>query len=169
MYSKNKRDLIAGILFCAVGLGTALILIPYGVKVPQSIKVAALSPAFWPKIIAWAAVLTSIALILEATLLKQPDSADDDDAVKDAEYKLATLPATLRMLVLIATLFGFYFSLTTFGMVATSILLIGAMMLFFGEKKYVMVASLSIGIPILLYLFFRYVASVPIPLGIFGG
>ncbi len=168
MLKRLSRDLFAGILFCAVGLAAVFVLIPIGVKVPESIKIAALSPDFWPTIIGWAAIVASVALIIESTWLKQP-SLDDDDPVAEAEYDLETLPATLRILVLVVVLFGFYLSLTTFGMVVTSIILIAAMMLFFGERKYVMIGALSLGVPILLYLFFRYVANVPIPLGICGG
>ncbi len=168
MLKRLSRDLLAGILFCAVGLAAVFILIPVGVKVPDSIKVATLSPDFWPAIIGWAAVAASVALIIESTWLKQP-APEDEDPVADAEYELETLSATLRTIVFVVVLFGFYFSLATFGMVVPSIILIAAMMFFFGERKYVMIGALSLGVPILLYLFFRYVANVPIPLGIFGG
>lgn len=168
MQFTKSRDLLAGVIFCAVGLAAIFLFIPKGVAVPGSVKISALSPDFWPRIIAWGAVLASVALILESIFLQQPPADDEEDAEAAAQYKLATLPAVLRTLVLIVVLFGFYFSLTTLGMVVTSVFLIAAMMLFFGERKYVMIACLSIGVPVLLYLFFRYVANVPIPLGMFG-
>ncbi len=97
--------------------------------------------------------------------MQQP--ALDEAEVEDAtQYQLDTLPSLLRVLVLIAALFAFYISLTTLGVVVASILLLFAMMLFFGERKILLIAALSFGVPILLYLFFRYVASFSQPSGL---
>lgn len=161
------RDLFAGILFFLLGLGTVFLLIPSGVTVPGSVRISALSPDFWPSIIAYCTVAASVFLILEGALLKQPE-AEIEEAEEYAKYQLATLPAALRTAILMFALFAFYGSLTTLGVVAASVVLMGAMMLFFGERKIWLIALLSGAIPVLLYLFFRYVAGVPIPLGVFG-
>ena len=168
MIYERKRDIFAALLFLTLGLLTVFLLIPQGVKVPSNIKNAALSPDFCPRIIAFGAILSSVFLLVENTLIKPPVAEADEEADAAAQYKLATLPGTLRTVILIVALFGFYFSLTFLGVVVASIVLICAMMLFFGERKFWLVAILGIGTPVLLYLFFRYVASVPIPLGVFG-
>ncbi len=168
MNYERKRDIFAALLFLAFGFVAVFVLIPQGVKVPGNIKTAALSPDFWPRIIAIGAILSSIFLLVENTFMKQPPTETNEEADAAAEYKLATLPGALKTVILIIALFAFYFSLTTLGVVAASIILICAMMLFFGERKFWLIAALGIGVPVLLYLFFRYVASVPIPLGIFS-
>ncbi|MGB7271541.1 MAG: tripartite tricarboxylate transporter TctB family protein [Albidovulum sp.] len=167
MSPNRRRDTYAAIVFFLLGVASVLFLIPKGVTVPSTVKIAALSPDFWPKVISFATIAASVFLLVEALTMEQPvlDEKEDEEA---SQYQLDTLPSLLRVLVLIVALFVFYFSLATLGVVAASILLLGAMMLYFGERNYLLIAVLSFGVPILLYLFFRYVASVPIPLGMFG-
>ncbi len=167
MNADKRRDIAAALTFLALGLFALLYLIPRGIDVPSTVKIAALSPDFWPRLITYGAITAAIFLLIE-TLTMQSVGADEEDAEEAAQYQLATLPGILRILVLVVALFAFYASLTTLGVVAASVLLLFAMMLFFGERKFWLVVVLSFGVPMLLYLFFRYVASVPIPLGIFG-
>jgi hypothetical protein len=162
----RPKDLITAVLFIAAGLAAVVELIPSGVVVPGSINIPALSPDFWPYTIAWGVIISSACLLLEALALKVPDGGEEDDAA-DAQFKLATLPATLRTIVLIMALFLFYYVLTHLGIVASSIVLMPAMMLFFGEQNWRYVVPLSLLIPIGLYLFFLHVAGIPMPLGIF--
>ena len=166
MRPDQKRDYFSGAVFLIVSLLAVLVIIPAGVTVPSTVQIAALSPDFWPKVIAGFAGLASIFLIFETW--KMPAPPDEEDAEEAAQYKLDTMPATLRAVVLVVALFLFYASLTTVGVVAASVVLMFAMMLFFGERKIALIAALSIFVPVILYLFFRYIASVPIPLGIFG-
>lgn len=172
MNASRRRDLVAALLCLMFGLAAVLFLIPRGVAVPGSVKVAALSPDFWPRLIAYGAIAASVFLFIETLIVRQaaarPHDAEPDDAEEEARYRLAALPATVRVAVLVAALFAFYAGLTALGVVAASILLLFAMMLFFGERDIRLVAGLSVAIPLLLYAFFRYAASVPIPLGIFG-
>lgn len=172
MNASRRRDLVAALLCLMFGLAAVLFLIPRGVAVPGSVKVAALSPDFWPRLIAYGAIAASVFLFIETLIVRQaaarPHDAEPDDAEEEARYRLAALPATVRVAVLVTALFAFYAGLTALGVVAASILLLFAMMLFFGERDIRLVAGLSVAIPLLLYAFFRYAASVPIPLGIFG-
>ncbi|WP_037313525.1 tripartite tricarboxylate transporter TctB family protein [Ruegeria halocynthiae] len=165
MTNKKTKDLITAILFIVSGLAAIFALIPSGVIVPGSVQISALSPDFWPYTIAWGVVISSAFLLLETFMLKVPEG--DEDATEDAEYKLETLPSTLRIVILIFALFLFYFALTTVGIVAGSIVLMPTMMLYFGERKWKYIVPLSILIPIGLYLFFLHVAGIPMPLGIF--
>lgn len=168
MKHERKRDIFAALLFFMLGMLTLFVLIPRGVTVPSSAQKAALSPEFWPRIIAIAAIISSVFLFVENTLLKQPPPTEPEDAELAREYQLGGLHGSAKTAILIIALFCFYFSLTTLGVVAASIILICAMMLFFGERNLWLVAVLSISTPVLLYGFFRYVANVPMPLGIFA-
>lgn len=166
MTPQNRKDIIAGVLFLILALIAVFVLIPRGVAVPQSVKVLALSPDFWPRIIAIGAVLASIFVLIEARTMKQPTLTEDDDDGGEFDHPFTV--AAIRAGVLIVALFVFYYSLSTLGVVVASILLIIALMLFFEERRYVLIGALGVGVPVLLYLFFRYVAGVPMPLGIFG-
>lgn len=163
----KRRDFFAGALFLVLGILTIVILIPSGVDSPGNVEISALSPEFWPRVIAFAVVFVALSLVAESYFLKTPEVDADEDAEADAIYKLDTLPGTLRTVILIFALFLFYFALTTLGVVASSIVLMLAMMLFFGERKWYYIVPISILLPILLYLFFLHVAGVPMPLGIF--
>ena len=166
MASKAK-DVIAATLFICLGVMAIAFLIPTGVTVPESVEVRALSPDFWPYAIAWAVVVSSAFLLLESIFLPAPEATDEEDNEEDAQYKLDTLPATLRMLVLVVGLFAFYYALTHLGIVASSIILMPTLMFFFGERNWRVIIPLSLGIPLGLYFFFLYVAGIPMPLGIF--
>ncbi len=168
----NRRTLLdigVAVLFLALGFTALFILIPGGVSVPGSVKVAALSPDFWPRVIAIGSLVAAACLLAEALVIRTPADvrgSDNDDA---DDVRLEPRLAVLRTVVLIVALFAFYASLTTVGVVAASVVLMFAMMLFFGERSIGLVAVLSFAVPVGLFLFFRHVASVPIPLGLFGG
>jgi len=161
-----KKDLITGVLFLALGIFAVLVAIPMGVQVPSSVSVRALSPDFWPLVICGGVILSALFLIVEAWVM--PRQADDaEDIANNREFQYPALPATIRTLTLIAAWFAFYLSLTTLGVVVASIILIIAMMLLFDERRIWLIGVLGVATPVLLYLFFRYVASVAIPLGLF--
>ncbi len=167
MEPTKRRDLLAGAMFLILGILTLVVLIPAGVDSPGNVEISALSPEFWPSVIAIAVVIVAIFLLAESYFLKVPEVDADEDAEAEAQYKLDTLPGTLRTVVLMFALFLFYFALTTMGVVASSIILMLAMMLFFGERKWKFILPISLLLPIVLYLFFLHVAGVPMPLGIF--
>ncbi|MFT7532515.1 MAG: putative tricarboxylic transport membrane protein [Gammaproteobacteria bacterium] len=45
--------------------------------------------------------------------------------------------------------------------------MIFGLMMFAGERRFLLAAAIAISIPLLLYFFFVHIASIPIPLGIF--
>lgn len=136
MNNGKTRDLITAILFLVLGLGAIYLLIPIGVDSPGNVEISALSPEFWPRVIAIAVTFVALCLLAETYFLKAPDLEADEDAKADAVYKLDTLPGTLRTVILTFALFLFYVALTTLGVVASSIILMLAMMLFFGERQW---------------------------------
>ena len=167
MNFNRKRDIFAALLFLIIGLVTLFVLIPTGVKVPGSVKVAALSPDFWPRLIAIGAIVTAVLLFIETLTMQQPHF-EEEGSEESTQYQLDTFPASLRIIVMIAALFAFYAGLATLGVVAASAVMMALMMLFFGERKVLLVLVLSAVTPVALYLFFRHVAGIPVPLGIFG-
>ena len=69
--------------------------------------------------------------------------------------------------MVLATLFVFYFLIDHLGMVVPGIAVIFGMMWFAGERRYALMATVAVVVPVLLYVFFVHVANIPIPLGIF--
>ena len=143
MEPSKKKDFFAGALFLILGILALLVFIPVGVDSPASVDIAALSPEFWPRMISIAVVLVAVCLLAESYFLKLPHAEPDEDAEADAVNKLDTLPGTLRTIILIFALFLFYFALTALGVVASSIVLMLGMMLFFGERKWFFVVPIS--------------------------
>ena len=152
-----------------IGLVIVLVVIPRGVQVPESIQSAALSPDFWPKIIGYSAIVAALFMLLEAVGIQSVEQSLSPEEQEGVDLSYSRLTGSFKVGTVIVALFVFYFSLTTLGLVVASIIMMAALMWFFGERKFILIASLSISIPIALYLFFRHVASVPIPLGVFGG
>lgn len=171
MSHPHIKDFITGGIFAVLGFAAFLYIIPSGVVVPKSVNIVALSPDFWPKVIAGGVTISALFLIAESLLMRLPHPIEEEDVEgheeSEAQYQLDTLPGTLRMIILIGALFLFYFYLTTFGIVASSIVLMPAMMLFFGERKWRLIVPLSLFIPLGLYLFFLHIAGIPMPLGLF--
>ena len=162
------RDMIVAVLFLLLSALTLFYIIPSGIDAPSSIENAALSPSFWPTVIAWATLVSAAALLIVtygARNIESPVTADEDELV-GADYPQPT--AILRLVFVVALLFLFYASLERYGLVVPSCIFLIILMVFFGEKKLFWVLSLGLGIPILLYVFFRFVAGISIPLGIFG-
>ena len=69
----------------------------------------------------------------------------------------------------LGTLFAFYFLIPYLGMVAPGIAVILGLMVYAGERRWPLGLAIAFCVPILLYVFFVHVASVPIPLGVFEG
>ena len=150
------RERFTGIGVLLVGILVFFALIPYGIDQPENVKHAALAPNFWPKIIA--AVIAAMGLLLAINPGRATESESDGGAWTQRLPGLA---------VSLGSLFAFYFLIPSLGMVATGAALAFGLMVFAGERRWRLAIAVALGIPILLYVFFTYVASIPIPLGVF--
>ena len=168
MITNKFRDLTAAIVLLCAALVTLFVLIPSGIQVPETLQSEALSPAFWPRIISYAAIAASIFLLIETYLIKPQAAALSKEEHEEAALAYTASTGYLRVAILVVCLFGFYFSLTTLGIVAASGIFMAGTMFFFGERHIPLVLGLSIAAPLLLFFFFQHVAGVPIPLGIFA-
>lgn len=150
---------ITGIFVLIFGLLAYFVLIPYGIKVPKNIELVSTSPAFWPSIIAVVIAIMGGVLIIP----DKSNSVADEDVVIGTPWS-TRLP---RLLVVGVLLFGFYFVIDRLGMVVPSMVLIFTLMVFSGYRRWGLMVLFSLLVPIILYVFFVYVANIPIPLGIF--
>ena len=76
--------------------------------------------------------------------------------------------APARWIGALVLLAGYYLLLDILGMVVTSALALLTFMLLGGERRPVLIVAITVILPVALFLFFRYVANVSIPMGIFG-
>lgn len=150
------RERLTGIGVLLIGILVFFVLIPYGIDQPDNVKHLALAPNFWPKIIA--AIIAVMGLLLAVKPGSRSETGGEDDAWAQRLPGLA---------VSLGSLFAFYFLIPPLGMVATGAALIFGLMLFAGERRWQLGVAVALGIPLLLYVFFTYVAGIPIPLGVF--
>ena len=155
------RERLIGVGVALLGLLIFAVLIPFGIDRPGNVEHAALAPDFWPRIIA------VIMMALGALLAVSPgpeDADEDEDGGEESGRWLHRLPG---LAVALGALFGFHALVPSLGMVAPGAAMIFGLMVFAGERRWLLAAAVSAGVPILLYAFFVHVASIPIPLGVF--
>ena len=171
--SGAKRELILGCSMIVLAAITFFMIIPAGVDRPSDIEVAALAPSFWPQIIVAAVALMGAILALQSyRSLRSGKAPTSDNSAEDEEDYEIDLPSgqlIRRVVTFVVGLFVFFFLLEIGGLVVTSMVALVATILFTGERRPVIILSISILLPIILFAFFVFVANVPIPMGMFEG
>ena len=172
------RERVTGLGVLVLGLLIFFVLIPAGVDRPGNVEHAALAPDFWPRIIAAIIALTGLLL----TIRPVPEGDSEEDGQRGADEvgaggggegrrggeAAAGWPRRLPGLaVTLGALFAFYFLVPFLGMVVSGAVLAFGLMRYAGERRWLAGAAIAAGIPVLLYVFFVYVASIPLPLGVF--
>ena len=177
MRLEDITDLAVSGVVIAFACLVLFVLIPAGIDDPGSIDVMALGPAFWPSVVC--AFLGAMGLIVGVQALRRMRAARSGtvsgqgdsggpDAAEAAEIEAAGFSPT-RWLGALALLAAYYAGLDRLGMVLTSMLALGLFMILGGERRPVVMVLLSVILPLALYVFFRFVANVFIPLGVFEG
>lgn len=163
----RNSDFVTSIVFFMLGLLALFVLIPRGVAVPGSVKSYILSPDFWPRLIAIGVILSAVFLFVESFVIKKISPGQTEEEEEGSDYDYPEPVASVRSFILLIAMFAFYFALPALGLVAGSVLAMASMMIYFGERRWFLIIGLSAVLPVLLYVFFRHVASVPIPLGMY--
>ncbi|MFN3210159.1 MAG: tripartite tricarboxylate transporter TctB family protein [Roseovarius sp.] len=165
MKTAHKRDFLLGLIACALALIILFGILPWAVKAPQVIPNLALSPTFWPRIILVAIAVFAALLAFRAYYDKVQDNApphgDTDEPPFDASDLRVVFAAALTVL--------FCILLKPLGVVLPSILLLIAMIVLHEPRKWPQAIAVSVLFVAALYLFFRFVAKVPVPLGPLNG
>ena len=153
------RERLTGVGVSLLGLLILTVLIPWGIDQPGNVEHTALAPDFWPRIIA---VIMMVLGVLQA-VRPVPDD-DGEDGGEDSGRWLHRVPG---LAVALGALFGFYVLIPSLGMVAPGVAVIFGLMVFGGERRWLLAAVVAAAVPLLLYAFFVHVAGIPIPLGVF--
>ena len=153
---QQYKNLISGFMMLVFGACVTWVLIPAGVVEPKSVKYAALSPSYYPRIVAIALMLLGAGIMLRAWL--QPTAVVSNDDRHPEALK--------RTLCFLAILIALALTLNWLGFVVASALALCLALVLGGEKRLFIIATLAILFPLALYFFFLKVARIPIPLGI---
>ena len=156
----ENKDRLAGLVFLAFGALCYGVLIPYGIQQPPSVQYQALSPSYWPNLVAIAVGAIGLALALTARGAATPD----EPTVSAPPQVSAWL--TLRPFVALAICFALYFTLDYLGFVLGGAIALVCLMLLAGEIRPHVIGPVALIVPLGLFVFFTKAASVPIPMGV---
>lgn len=152
----RTSDLLFGSLTTVIFLFVYLLVIPAEVPVESTVRVAALAPDFWPRVIAGGLVLLGLMQIAVALAHKPGPLVPSLD------------PKSRRMVVgLCAVLVIFPLCVPFLGFLVSSVLAMAVSMWLFGERRLAVMLLGAVGLPALLQFFFVRVAGVLIPTGLF--
>ena len=153
----HRKNFWAGLAMLLLGLALIFVLIPHGVDEPRRVKYAALSPSYYPRIVAICLSLLGLVIAVKAYLAKADEEQEDAEQRPDALLRTA---AVFGLLIAMAA------ALPTFGFILTTALALAAATWFAGERNVVLIVAIASLVPLALYFFFLKVAGIPIPLGL---
>ena len=157
----RRREVWIGLCLIAVAALLAFAAIPLGVTRPTSVSSLPLSPVFLPYLLSALIGVFAILHIVAAFTAPHSPVADSDDG--------ALHPRWLLRGALVAILLLGYLMLPQFiGMFPTAIALTVALMRLGGERRLPVLAVFGVLLPLVIYLFFVFIAQVPMPTGVFG-
>ena len=152
------KHFFSGVFMLAVGLLLLLFLIPFGIDTPKKIRFAALSPTYYPQIVAFILSVIGVAIIFKN---RRPLSAKGNDNLDEVHPN-----AKMRIGGFLALLLFYSLSLEFLGFVLSGVLALTASLILAGERRAFIIIAMSLILPISLFLFFYKVAYVPVPNGI---
>ena len=153
-----NKHFFSGVFMLVVGLLLLLLLIPFGIDTPKKIRYAALSPTYYPQIVA-----LILSVIGAAIIFRNRKSF----RVKEAEELDVAHPnAQIRIIIFLALLAAYALSLEFLGFVLSGALALATSLILAGERRAIFILAMSLLLPISLFLFFYKVAYVPVPNGL---
>ena len=153
-----SKHFFSGIFMLAIGLLLLLLLIPFGIDTPKKIRYAALSPTYYPQIVALILSVIGAAIIFKNRQpLKTEETEGLDEVHPNAKIRIG------GFLVLLAV---YSLSLEFLGFVLSGVIVLATSLVFAGERRAIIIITISLLLPISLFLFFYKVAYVPVPNGI---
>lgn len=153
----TKKNFWAGLCLLTLGLLVVFVLIPAGVNEPKKVKFAALSPSYYPRIVALCMCVIGFVVTVRAMISGEEKVTDAEDVRPDGMIRIVSVFAVLALMAGLLTYLGF---------ILTSALALLVTIWFAGERRIWFIVLLAISIPLVLHFFFLKVAGIPIPLGI---
>ena len=167
MNKEIKLDIVLTIAVVAFAVVLLGVLIPAQINEPGYIKSKYLSPAFAPRLFSIFLGVIGLALFVQsvARLKKLPSKSETQSEEK------ATPASNVRRGRILAPLLWvscclFVLAVEFFGILTPSILFLGGLMFYFGQKRWLLILGIMILVPLFLYLFLHHLANVQVPTGI---
>jgi putative tricarboxylic transport membrane protein len=166
MENVHKSDIVPTVLLILFSTILYWVIIPDQIHVPSQVKSEFLSPAFSTKVFALFLGLMSLILLLNTIFHIRKYSptdlgkADAKPRSKKSLIKEEGLVAAILIICCIVVV-----SIEYLGMVIPSIFFLGAMMVYFGQRRWVVIIGIMILVPLVLYFFFHDLAKVSLPKG----
>ena len=152
-----SRDGLTGVFMIASGLLLLTLIIPHWVTEPSKVRVAALAPSYYPRLVAVCLALIGAAILSKVFLGK----AKPAECAKDRRPN-----AMLRTTAILSVLTACFLSLEWLGFVLGPAITVALALLLGGERRFWLIGAISLLLPFLLYLFFLKIARIPIPAGL---
>ena len=150
----KKRNLVASLflfLFCA-GYAYSTYQLP-----TRAIENST-QPSFFPWVIVVFLFVLTLSLLIQSLFYKNTDKVENK---KTLGYKISAYACILSISYLIL--------LPILGFVFANILLFVGLMILYQEKRAIFVLTYSIAIPLVIFLIFKKIFSISLPVGILGG
>jgi len=161
----HKRDFVLGLVVCALALLVLFGILPWAVKTPRVIPNLALSPTFWPRIILVSMAGLSAFLAIHTFYEANKERRTAPDEGDEQPFDLSDLRVIMAALLMVL----FCALLKPLGVVLPAIAMLFGMIVMHGRQEWPKAIGISIATVLILYMFFRYVAKVPVPLGPLNG
>ncbi len=158
MQNDRKQDITAGLICVVLALLVLFVAIPFGVQEPKKVKFVALSPSYYPRIVAY--FLLAFGLLLMGLRFFKSQSQ------QQLQTKSFWRQHTFALSGIILLLFLYYASLNYLGFVLSSVVALFLLLLIAGERKLWALIVIPLVLPFALYYFFTHVANIPIPAGV---
>ncbi|MCE8023362.1 tripartite tricarboxylate transporter TctB family protein [Billgrantia aerodenitrificans] len=156
------KEVSIGLLVLALAVFLLIFLIPEGVPQPGRLREGQLSPRFWPLVAT--SILFLSGLVLTAMAWFEKEQATPSSAAREGgDEELPLKNAILGLIVGFILLSGYYWVMTRVGMVVASAIGIVLLGYAYGECRWKVLVTVALLLPVALYLFFVYVAGIPIP------
>ena len=135
-----NKHFFSGVFMLAVGLLLLLFLIPLGIDTPKKIRFAALSPTYYPQIVAVILSVIGAAIIVKNRRPLTTKGTDDADEVHpNAKMRIGSF------LLLLAV---YSLSLELLGFVLSGVLALVASLILAGERRALIIIAISLLLPI---------------------
>ena len=154
MLSMKKRNLVASLflfLFCAGYAYTTY-------QLPTRAIENSTQPSFFPWVVVVFLFVLTLSMLIQSLFYKNTDTVKNK---KTLGYQTSAYASILSISYLIF--------LPILGFVLANILLFIGLMILYNEKRKIFLVTCSITIPLVIFLIFKKVFSISLPVGILGG
>ena len=153
---RNKRDVVAGLLFAAIGLATIASASDYPLGTMRSI-----GPGYFPILIGIALALLGIGIAFQGLSFRAAaDATTSQDQTREDDSGIATRP--LIMITLAVVAFGV--TVRPLGLAIATVALVALSSLAGREFRWLRVILLSVGLIALSWTIFIYLLGLPMTL-----